>query len=221
MEERKMKRGILLFGMVLLIGAFTLSSIAYADKGKAYSIRASYFAPSDVKDGFSFGGSIGTWVDEAVQIGIGSDFFFRNYRKSSYVADNDYADGTQATTYKTEVEYNTYIIPLMLELTLNFPALWKGSIFGHGGLGYELLINKERNYTQEVSETRLYGGFAWQVGAGVSFKLGSDSALFVEGYYNGAKVKRNLKEADKFLPVFEEVNLSGLGARVGLMLGPL
>jgi hypothetical protein len=140
--------------------------------------------------------------------------------KESTVAQTVLPNGTIVSTITTEVEYHTYILPLMLELTLNFPALWKGSIFGHGGLGYELLINKEQNYASKISETRLYGGFTWQVGGGVSFKLGSDSALFVQGYYNNGTVRRKLKNPLEELPVSEEVNLSGLGARVGLSLGP-
>jgi hypothetical protein len=215
-----MKRRVLLVFISILILFFLVSSISFAGD-KHYTIRASYFTPSDAKAGFAFGGSVGAWVDEAVQIGIGTDFFFKNYRKESKVAENVLPDGTVTSTIRTEVEYNTYIIPLMLELTLNFPGLWKGSIFGQGGLGYELLINKEQNFATKVKETRLYGGFAWQVGGGASFKLGSDSALFVQGYYNGGKVRRKLKDPLEELPVSEEVNLSGLGVRVGLSLGPL
>ena len=51
-------------------------------------------------------------------------------------------------------------------------------------------------------------------------RLGAESSLFVEGYYDHGRPKRALKGASKDLPVFQEVDLSGFGARVGLSLGP-
>jgi len=216
-----MKRIGLWCALIFIAGVFFSGTSVYARSGRAYSIRASYFSPSDARAGFAFGGSVGTMIDEAVEIGVGADIFYRNYRKDTQVADADYPSGTSVTTYEREVQYDTVIFPVMLELKAKFPALWKGTVFAHGGVGYEVLWNREQNFATKVKDTRWYGGFTWLLGAGLSFDLGESSAFFVEGYYNNAKVRRNLKDAIKDLPVFEEVDLSGLGARIGFSLGPL
>jgi len=212
-----MKRIGLWFGALALIVAFVAASSAYADKGRAYTLRVSYFLPDYADSWFTFGGSVGTMIDESIVIGIGTDIYYKYYTKDTEVATDK--DGTTIVT--TEVEYNTVIVPLMAELMVNLPALWKGSIFAHGGIGYEIMWNKEQNYAQDVTDRRLYGGFAWQLGAGVSLRLGRSSALFAEGYYHHAKVRRKLKDVVVYLPVFEQVNLSGVGVRVGLSIGPL
>jgi len=216
-----MKRIGLWCTLIFIAGFLVSGTTVYAESGRAYSIRASYFSPSDAKAGFAFGGSVGTMIDEAVEIGVGADIFYKNYRKDTRVAETISPSGIVTSTVVTEVQYDTVIFPVMLDLRVKFPALWKGNIFAHGGIGYEVLWNREQNFQTKVKETRWYGGFTWLVGAGLSFDLGSNSAFFVEGYYNGAKVRRNLKEAILELPVFEEVDLSGLGARVGFSLGPI
>jgi hypothetical protein len=211
-----MKRIGLWFGTLALIVAFAAASSAYAGKGRAYTLRVSYFMPDYADSWFTFGGSVGTMIDESIEIAIGTDIYYKYYTKQTEVA-TDKA-GTNIVTM--EVENNTVIVPLMAELMVKFPALWKGSIFGHGGIGYEVMWNKEQNYAQNVTDKRWYGGFAWQLGAGVSLRLGRSSALFAEGYYHHAKVRRK-KGVVEYLPVYEQVNLSGVGARVGLSIGPL
>jgi hypothetical protein len=215
-----MKRIGLWCALIVVIGVFSSGTSVYAKSGRAYSIRASYFSPSDAKAGFTFGGSVGTMIDEAVEIGVGADIFYKNYRKDTWVA-TEVVSGIVTKTGVTEVQYDTVIFPVMLELRVKFPALWKGAVFAHGGIGYEVLWNREQNFSTKVKDTRWYGGFTWLAGGGFSFDLGSSSAFFVEGYYNNAKVRRNLKDAIKDLPVFEEADLSGLGVRVGFSLGPL
>jgi hypothetical protein len=112
-------------------------------------------------------------------------------------------------------------MPVMLELVIKVPIIWKSSVFAHGGIGYEVLFSKEQNFSDNVSDRRLYGGFAWMLGTGVRFELGDNSALFAEGFYHNANVKRARKDIKEALPVFEQVDLSGLGVRVGIALGPI
>lgn len=216
-----MKRIVLWVGTFALIGVFIAASSAYADKGKAYLLRVSYFEPRDAVAWFSFGGTIGTIIDETVMIGIGSDLFYKNYTKKTDVAEEDYESGMTVTTYETEIEYHTVILPVMLELVVQIPIVWKCSFFGHGGIGTEILWNRELYYATDVKDSRFYFGFAWQLGVGLSLKLSQSTALFAEGYYKNSKVKRSRKEFIQDLPVYEQVNLSGIGGRVGILLGPL
>jgi hypothetical protein len=203
-----------------MIIMLSFASALYADTGKGFTLRASYFSPSDAEAGFAFGGSFGYMFDRFVELGVGADFLYKMYRESTPVATEDFESGLSSTTVVSRVRYNRLIVPIMAELTIKFPVFWKASIFGQGGVGYELLWNKEENFDAGISDSRLYGGFAYQFGAGLRIDLGRDSALFAEGYYNGAVVKRSRKDIVKDLPVFEEVDLSGFGVRVGVALGP-
>jgi len=215
-----MKRTVHVLFAVVLVGAFTLFSSAFADSGKVFSLRASYFSPKDAEAGFAFGGSFGYKIDEVVGIGFGTDFLYKTYTKSTEVATQDYESGISATTVVNNVRYNTLMVPMMGEVTITIPVFWKASFLAQGGVGYELLWNKEENFETKVSDSRFYGGFTYQVGAGMLIGLGRDSGLFVEGYYNHAKVKRNVKDVVADLPVFEQVDLSGFGARAGITFGP-
>ena len=216
-----MKRIGLWFCTFALIGVFIAASSAYADKGKAYLLRVSYFEPRDAVAWFSFGGTIGTIIDETVMIGIGSDLFYKNYTKDTQVAEEDSESGTTVATYETEIEYHTVILPIMFELMVQIPIVWKCSFFGHGGIGTEILWNREQYYATNVKESRFYFGFAWQLGVGLSLKLSQSTALFAQVYYKNSKVKRSREDIIEDLPVYEQVNLSGIGGRVGILLGPL
>jgi hypothetical protein len=204
----------------LCVGALLMSAQALHAGGKSFTIRGSYWAPQGASSGFSLGGSVGTQFDEVVELGVGTDIFWRNYRKTSVVAQT-VSGGLVTSTTTTLVEYSTVVVPLMLELMVKIPVFPGGKVFGHGGLGYEFLFNRERNYASGVSDNRFYSGFTWLLGSGLMFKLGSESAVFVEGFYDHGKPKHDLKDPIQFLPAFEEVNLSGFGARIGFSLGPL
>ena len=216
-----MKRIGLWFGTFALIALFIAASSAYAGKGKAYLLKVSYFEPRDAVAWFSFGGTIGTIIDETVMIGIGSDLFYKNYTKDTQVATEDYESGYSTDTYEREIEYHTVILPIMFELMVQIPVIWKCSFFGHGGIGTEILWNREQFYATNEKDSRFYFGFAWQLGVGLSLKLSQSTALFAEGYYKNSKVKRSREDIIKDLPVYEQVNLSGIGGRVGILLGPL
>jgi hypothetical protein len=209
-------KGKLKIALYICIGLFLFSTLAFADSGKEASLRVSYYAPEDAEPGFAFGGSFGWAIDEAVAISLGTDVYFKRYEKNSPVATEEYESGISSTTVIQEVLYRSIIIPIMLEVKINFNINGPLSIFGHGGIGYEILWVKEENVAEVISNNMFFSGFSWIVGAGPSFKLGSDSFLFVEGFYNGAKVRRNRKDITADLPVFEEVDLSGFGVRAGI-----
>ena len=183
---------------------------------KPSAIKIGYLNPKDVDSGLLLGFDFATPVDETVELGISSNFFYTNYNKVSTVAVADPQGGIQETTKQQELEYTTFSIPLYGMINVVIPT---SRFFGyqiHGGLGYEFLFNKENNYIENTSEQRKYHGLAWEASAGFHYIIGSRSALVGEVLYHSAKPSRNKKSSKVGLPTWSEVNLSGFGVRFGI-----
>ena len=191
-----------------------------------FAINAGYLNPKDAEGGMMIGGSYSTSIDESVDIGFGFDIFHKSYAKESQVSNED-LPGLSSATYVTEVEFNRTIIPLMLAVNVKIPIaqinkdrdLYFG-YFIYGGLGYEFLISKEKNYDPELNrkETRKYGGLGWQAAGGLFYDVGSRTSLIAAVFYNNSEVSRSIEESDKGLPVSERVSLAGFGFRVGVQM---
>jgi len=213
-----MKKSLFGPGIFVVFTLILAASSAYAGKKDAYTLRVSYYEPESAVAGFTFGGSAGAVFDDIVTLGVGTDVYYRNFTKDSKVATQGYVDGSSSTLYVTEIQYDTVIVPVMAELSIRIPIVWKLSAFGHGGLGFDIMWTKEQDFATGVSDSRWYAGFAWMGGVGLSYKLGNDTALYAEGFYKHSKVKRNRDDLTVDMPVFEEVDLSGLGVRLGVAL---
>jgi hypothetical protein len=195
-------------------------STASAESGSAFAFRVGYFNPDDAEDGITLGASFGRLFDEMVEVGLGVDVLYRNFTDDATVATSVLPDGTVVSTSVTKVEFSTLLLPIMLEVGVRIPVgPTKARI--SGGLGYEILRIKEENFQLDVSDNRWYGGFTWQVGGGWMFGLGSSTYIFVEGFYRRAEVDRRTDDMIQGLPVREVVDTSGLGARVGISVGPM
>ena len=208
----KGKLKILIYVCIVLL---LVSASAFAGQGKEISLRVSYYEPEDADTGFAIGGSFGTAFNENVAISIGTDVYFKNYEQRTAVA-SETGPNWESTLYTTDISYRSLAIPLLLEVKANINIIGPLSIFGHAGGGYEVFWVREQNSSSGESNSKFFGGWVWVAGVGPSFKLGHDSWIFVEGYYTGAKVKRNRRDLTVGLPVFQEVDLSGFGIRAGI-----
>jgi len=213
-----MKRAVLsLMPLGILLGAFPPESSA--QMSSVTTLRVGYFNPKDAKAGFMFGANWGFPVDEAVDIGVGVDYFHKRYTKKTAVADRDYQSGVHETTVQRELEYSTNILPLTGTIHVQLPAGYWTKYLLAGSLGYAFLFNKEKNYVDGTSASRTYRGFHWQLSAGMLLRTGRRSGVTGEVFYNNSTVSRNKTSSPKGLPIWDEVDLSGLGVRFGVRLG--
>lgn len=181
-------------------------------------IRLGYIDPKDSKAGLMLGMDLTGKVDESVELGATVSVFRRNYQRMTAVARTVNADGLVETTVQKELEFTTLFLPIMGQAIIHFSEddfHW----FANGGLGYEMLWNHENNFVDGKKERRFYSGFAWMVGGGFQYRIGSRSAVIAEIFYHDAKVKRNETKSKEGLPVWSQVNLAGLGFRGGLRFG--
>jgi hypothetical protein len=180
-------------------------------------IRLGYIDPKDSKAGLMLGMDLTGKVDESVELGAAVNVFRRNYQKFTTVAQSVSAGGLVETTVQKDLEFTTFFLPIMGQAIIHFSEddfHW----FANGGLGYEMLWNNENNFVDGKKERRFYSGLAWMAGGGFQYRIGSRSAMIAEVFYHDAKVKRN-ETKKQGLPVWSQVNLSGLGFRGGLRFG--
>jgi hypothetical protein len=182
--------------------------------------KVGYMDPNATKAGYLFGVNLGQMIDESLSWSFEFNYFQRVYNKITTVDEIQFPSGISPTEKQKELEYKTYIIPLFLKLNLENQLGYKSPFFlrGSGGLGWEMVWNKENNYLNDSRATRFYHGFGWQLTAGIGLQISSSANLFVDGMYNGSKTKRNQETNEDGLPSWEELDISGFGVRVGVSI---
>ncbi len=202
--------------LIAIMGFFVTSSVQ-AQALSATTLKAGYFNPKGAKAGFIFGGNYSWIVDEAVDIGIGVDYFRKTHTEETTIAEQVSDDGIVENEIRTDAEFTTNILPVYGVVNIKFPAGRYLDYFASGGLGYSMLFSKETVYGDN-STSRFYSGFKWIVGGGIMYRVGSRSSFIAEAFYDGTKVSRD-KKNDEDSPTRYEVDLSGIGFRVGVRMG--
>jgi hypothetical protein len=202
---------------VIIIMSLFLAAAVQAQGYRTLEIRGGYFNPKDAQTGLILGSVYGISFDERVSLGLGMDFFYRDYTKETVIAQEISESGLVISEVARSVEYKTTFLPISLNLDIRFPTQRYLNWYVGGSITYELLFNSENNYVDGVKEHRFYSGFGWMSRAGLELLIGSRSAVFLEAVYNSCKVGGN-KEMKERLPVWKELNMTGLGFRTGVRL---
>jgi len=213
MESRKM---VVIVLALLVMGAAVVPAFGQA---KPFTqIRFGTFDPKDAKSGLILGMRTGRDFDNMILVGFSADLFWKSYTEDSPIGTGTTPGGTQVTTLQQAVDYKTLILPLMFTADVKIPVQNSPirPYFG-GGIGYQLLFNKENNFVDNVSDSRFYSGFGYQFDVGAEYEMSPNAGFYLEGFYNGCKAKRSGGTAAG-LPTWEEVDISGLGFRVGVTL---
>jgi len=211
------------FYSILLVSCLLFSIIPMnlsAQKLSATSLKLGFFNPKDATSGLIFGINHGYIIDETIDVGFSVDFFRKSYKKDTEIAKTVKAQDITEVTKQRDMEFTTFILPLMATANIRIPVSRISPIFMvvNGGLGWEMMFNTEHNYIQDKKESRFYHGFGYTVNIGIMYQIGSRSAILGELGYNGCKVSRNY-DVEEGTPIWDEVNISGLIFKVGLRLG--
>ena len=179
-----------------------------------------YIDPEAAKAGYLFGLNLGRMIDESLSWSFEINYYQKVYKKVTTDYEIQLPSGIEPTGKEVEFEYKTYIVPLFLKLNLESQLGHHSPFFirGSAGLGWEMVWNKEYNYISETHDTRFYHGFGWQATAGFGLQISSSANIFIDGMYNGSKVKRNEETNEDGLPSWEELDISGFGVRVGVSI---
>jgi len=207
--------GILLAGVMFVMIAKPAAAQLHFS-----AIKLGYLNPKDTKAGFIIGTEISDQIDESVSLGLAVNLFRKTFTAETEVAEFNFESGVRETTIQRELEFSTTFLPIMGQATVHIPSSGNLGWYVGGGLGYEFLWNNEKNFNPpQTSDRRFYKGFAWLLDAGLRYRVGSRSSLLFEAFYHNSSVKRNKTNSPAGLPVWSEVDLSGLGFRFGLGFG--
>jgi hypothetical protein len=113
----------------------------------------------------------------------------------------------------------SYLLPLMGTVRVMLPfELGAFSPYTNVSLGWNVLFNNETNYVTGEQTFRFFNGFGWGLGTGASLVLGEKSSIGIETYYRSAKMKANVDETELGLPIYDELDMTGLGLQIGLFM---
>lgn len=198
----------LLFVFIAVMMIFTIFSSNALARSRTMDLKLGIFNPDDAKTGFIIGGRLGSNIDNRINVGLALDYFHKGYDISTKKEDVEVV----------EARFSSNMLPIMVDIQTIFPLDYNAELtpFAHLGLGYEILWNSEE-YPDQEDETRTYTGFGWLLGGGVLYKIGHNSDLILEIFYNSCTVKRDEGKSEIGW-LIREMDVSGLGARVGLQL---
>jgi len=208
--------------IVLISILFTLLSAQIFDRGPTIQHKISFglYSPPEIESGLSIGYGYYRYIDDMVSAGVGMDAFWTNYIKVSSVGIADTTGLGQAiTTQQVEIDMTSYLLPLMGTVRVMLPfELGAFSPYTNVSLGWNILFNNETNYVTGEQTFRFFNGFGWGLGAGASLGLGEKSSIGIEAYYRSAKMKANVDETELGLPIYDELDMTGLGLQIGLFM---
>lgn len=199
----------------IALGIFTMITLTQA-QSKYTEFKVGILGPKAAESGFFGGIQVGRAVDQNVGIGIQFDVYKKTYEKEETINDG-VENGLPVNTKQTLLEQSTWMFPLFFNFQYLGPITRGIDFKVTAGLGYEFLYTKYTNYDENKDKSYFYHGFAWHVDAGASYHLGRASDLFGEVTYHAGKPSRSEDNVNGF-PTRTEVDMSGLGFRIGLRI---
>lgn len=182
--------------------------------------KVGYFNPNDAHDGFLLGIHLGRMIDESISWGMEVDYFQKTYTDETRVSEQ--VGQTTPDQVTRNLNFVTRMLPVFAKLNFERALNQSSPVYlrASGGVGWQFVWNKVENFESDpqVSGTRFYNGFGWQLTAGAGYEISSKTVFFVDAFYNYSKVKRNNTTNEQGLPTWEELDVSGFGAKIGVSI---
>lgn len=203
---------------LFLILFLAVTSISIAQPYGVTNLKIGYFNPKDANSGLILGASIGSAVDESVDVGLGVDFFVGGNKNEIETGSENIGGITEKESY-LDSQSSITLLPITGLITVKIPASYSMFYTVGGGAGYGLLWTKEKEFDvngdKTSSKSRFYQGFRWMVTGGILYKLGTRSSIIFEAFYDSSKLSREQGNLSY------KVNPSGFGIRTGVRIGIL
>ncbi len=183
-------------------------------------IHGGFFNPEGVQSNApNFGIRAGASIEENVQLGVGVDWSYRSDRRSVLVSESPLPGGG---TTRREVELarsSSHLVPIMGVLQISPGGGLPITPYAGIGGGYEFLVVSAQDFQTGQDFDATYGGWGWQLWAGVAFPLSPRARLTTEGFMNRGDLGRDVTDPSTGQTFRELVNVNGVGMRFGLAWG--
>jgi len=173
---------------------------------------------TDARSGFYGGVNMGRMVDDKIGVSVGVHVYHSSYTKKSLIGEKTPSGQIVISTQQFELEQNATLIPIFFQLHYVGQITKSLDLRVTGGVGYEFLWNSIQNYVSKQNNTQFFSAFSWHLGAGLSIPISRAADFYGEAFYHGGTPSRDAGKTELGLPVSSEVDMSGLGVRVGVRL---
>ncbi len=206
--------------LTLLLTMLALPALATEP---VYGVKLGLHNPKATTTGLLFGFTAGSEIDERFDAGLGIDFFRKTYTETTEIVDPNGGGQINPTIEVPDFESSVTMIPIMANVKFKIPM---GSDFQYPLLpyvqlegGYVLSWYGFTNYETDEDESKFFGGWGLRFGVGAMYQIGSSSRVSLDVYYMSAKLSREDDNEEIGRPVITELDLSGVGIRIGLLFG--
>ncbi len=165
--------------------------------------------PNDTEDGILFGLSSGRRIDDRLFWAFEADYFYTSFTEATNVA----GSGTD----QVFVDFTTSILTFLFQVYYE-ARMGPGAFFirGSGGMGLDMIWDKQRNLQTNLSRSEFYTGFAWQLTGGIGWQISRRGLLFFDTVYHGSSFTSSDTQIVNGFPVTTSIDVSGFGFRAGI-----
>jgi hypothetical protein len=186
------------------------------DREYFVNLKFGKFEPESSEGGPFFGLSSGVEFQDRVAVGFNLDVYRRSFTDQTIIAETIDPTGIVINTTLRSLETSANLIPLGVSLAVRLPGSRTLTPYVGVGAAYEILLNDIENFELGIADTNVYTGLGWQAYGGLLLPITREVRMLGELWYNDATVERDIDRFVRGLPVREEIDVDGFGARVGV-----
>jgi len=207
--------------MKILLLLLILTPATFFAQYNSASINFGRFNPAATEGGFIIGYKGENFVDQNLSMGWSASWFHKQYIDQVLLNEvQQYYGVADATITESKAKTNLHSVPLMFSLTSYFPLLpiVSGYITGSAGLEGLLIVHKNLQNENE-NDVNTAWDFAWELGGGLSYKLGNRSDFFGEVSYHNANPSWSYEvkdqETGQIKSLEQSFDMSGVAFKFG------
>lgn len=190
------------------------------------TIKIGLFDPKVTQSGMILGYEGTSPIDERLEMGWSIDWFNKSYvdkRLAEQFNTNYASDIGELNELRAKTNLHGFLVLSVLKVNIPFDQRTQFYVIGNLGLDFLLVFYRDFNNPAE-DDWQMAVDFGWRLGAGVKYKIGSRSDLFLEFNYHNSEPSWEYEvheQATLTSPartrVFERsYDMSGLMARLGI-----
>ena len=190
-----------------------------SDRPIVSQLHGGYFdASANNTNPFIVGVRAGPMVDKRLQVGLMLDWVHQTKNLANVLSTTEGPGSITVSTQQDTARALLNLVPIMaFAQASGFGFLYFVPYVGAAG-GYEVLVLSADNFVTGQSFEANFGGWGYQVYAGVGLPLGSRTRLNGELFVNQATLSKTITDANG-VNAKQVVDMNGIGFRLGLAWG--